>query len=59
MLWLIILIAVGFATALFAFTGARVKGARQVGNTHLMTVARVLVIVVLAVVALYAFGMFN
>ena len=56
MLWLTALILVAVVVALVAFSGVRIKGARPVGSTHLMTAARVLLVVLLAVVALYAFG---
>ncbi len=56
MLWLVALIVVAFAIALIAFAGVRIKGARQVGNTHLMTAARLFVIILLMIVALYSFG---
>jgi hypothetical protein len=56
MLWLTALIVVAVVIALVAFSGIRIKGARPVGNTYLMTAARVLLVIVLAVVALYAIG---
>jgi|GEM_PF-2142423 uncharacterized membrane protein YidH (DUF202 family) len=56
MLWLIALLAAAFVIAIFAFAGGRVKGARPVANTQLMMVGRVLIAIVLAIVALYAFG---
>jgi hypothetical protein len=56
MLWLIALLAAAFVIAFFAFAGGRVKGARPVANTQLMMVGRVLIAIVLAIVALYAFG---
>ena len=59
MTWLGILLIVAFAIALIAFAGVRIKGARQVGNTHLMTAARVILLIFLAIVALYAFGIFK
>lgn len=59
MTWLTILISVAIVIALVAFSGIRITGARQVGNTHLMTAARVLVGIFLAILALYAFGVFK
>lgn len=59
MLWLIALLAAALVIGLFAFAGGRVKGARPVANTQLMTVGRVLIVIVLAIVALYYFGFFK
>jgi hypothetical protein len=51
MSWLIILIAVSVLVAIVALTGARPKGARPVERTHLMTGARVVLVILVAVVA--------
>lgn len=59
MIWFGILIVVVIFIALMAFAGIRVKGARQVGNTHLMTAARILVGIFLAILVLFAFGVFK
>jgi hypothetical protein len=49
--WLSILIGVAVFVAVVALTGARPKGARPVGRTHLMTGARVALVVLVALVA--------
>jgi hypothetical protein len=59
MLWLTVLIAVAALIGLVTFSGIQIKGARPVGKTNLMTVARVLLVIVLAVVLLYTFGVFK
>ena len=59
MVWLITLLAAAFVIALFAFAGGRVKGARPVANTQLMSVGRVLIVIVLAIAALYYLGFFK
>ena len=59
MFWLTALLAAALVIAFFAFAGGRVKGARPVANTQLMTVRRVLILIVLAMVALYVFGLFK
>ena len=52
MTWLSLLIAVAVAIVLVALSGVRLKGARPVGGTGLMTAARI-VLVILAVVVAY------
>jgi hypothetical protein len=51
MTWLSILIAVAVVVALFALVGARPRGARPVERTGLMTGARVVLVIMVAVVA--------
>ncbi len=50
--WFGVLIATVIVIAAVALSGVRPKGARPVGNTHLMSAARV-VLVILAVVLAY------
>jgi hypothetical protein len=59
MLWFRVLIIVVVAVALIAFAGIRIKGARQVGNTHLMTAARIFLGIFLVILALFALGVFK
>jgi hypothetical protein len=59
MLWFRVLIIVVVAVALIAFAGIRIKGARQVGNTHLMTAARVFLGIFLVILVLFALGVFK
>ena len=54
--WLTILIAVAVAVALIALSGARAKGTRPVGRTGLMTVARIVAVILAAIVAYVAWG---
>jgi hypothetical protein len=56
MTWLGVLIAVAVAVALFGLTGARVKGGRPVGRTRLMSAARVVLVILAAVVAYAAWA---
>lgn len=59
MIWFRILIIVVVAVALVALAGIRIKGARQVGNTHLMTAARIFLGIFLVILVLFAFGVFK
>ncbi len=59
MIWLGVLIVVAIVIALIAFAGIRVKGARQVGNTRLMTAGRIFLGIILLLVTLYALGVFR
>jgi hypothetical protein len=59
MIWFRVLIFVVVAVALIAFAGIRIKGARQVGNTHLMTAARIFLGIFLVILVLFAFGVFK
>ena len=59
MIWFGILIIVVIVIALIAFSGIRIKGARQVGNTHLMTAARIVLGIFLVILVLFAFGVFK
>ena len=52
MTWFGVLIVTVVVVAVVALSGVRPKGARPVGNTHLMSAARV-VLVILAVVLAY------
>ena len=45
--------------ALVALTGFRAKGTRQVGNTHLMTAARICLGIFLVILILIALGVFK
>ena len=54
--WLSILIVVAVAVALIALSGARAKGTRPVGRTGLMTAARIVAVILAAVVAYVAWG---
>jgi hypothetical protein len=56
MIWFRVLIIVVIVIALIAFAGIRIKGARQVGNTHLMTAARVCLGIFLVILVLIALG---
>jgi hypothetical protein len=58
-IWFGILIIVGIVIAAIAFAGVRIKGARQVGNTHLMTAGRIFLGIILVILVLYAFGVFK
>ena len=51
MTWLSLLITVAVIVALVALSGARPKGGRRVGRTNLMTGARVVLLLLAAVVA--------
>ena len=59
MSWIAILGIVVVAIALVALSGVRPKGGRPVGNTHLMTAARICLGIFLVIVALIAFGVFK
>jgi hypothetical protein len=59
MIWFRVLIIVVIAVVLIALAGIRIKGARQVGNTHLMTAARVFLGIFLVILALFALGVFK
>ena len=59
MIWFRVLIIVVIFIALVAFAGIRIKGARQVGNTHLMTAARICVAILLVILVLIALGVFK
>ncbi|HEY0556134.1 MAG TPA: hypothetical protein VGG20_17915 [Thermoanaerobaculia bacterium] len=59
MSWIVILGIVVVAIAFLALIGFRTKGARQVGNTHLMTAARICLGIFLLVLILIAFGVFK
>jgi hypothetical protein len=59
MIWFRVLIFVVIVIALIAFAGIRIKGARQVGNTHLMTVARVFLVIFLLILVLSVTGVFK
>ena len=59
MSWIVILGIVVVAIALVALTGFRTKGARQVGNTHLMTAARICLGIFLVILILLAVGVFK
>ena len=51
MTWLGLLIAVAVLVALVALSGARPRGARPVARTGLMSAARVVLLIVVAVIA--------
>lgn len=53
--WLTWLIAAVVLTALVAITGAQPKGARPVAGTHLMGVARFVLVLFVAICAYFAF----
>ena len=59
MIWFGVLIFVVIVIALIAFAGIRTKGARQVGNTHLMTAGRIFLGIFLVILAIFAFGVFK
>jgi len=59
MIWFRILIIVVVAVAMVALAGIRIKGARQVGNTHLMTAARIFLGIFLVILVLFALGVFK
>ena len=59
MIWFGTLIIVVIVIALIAFAGIRIKGARQVGNTHLMTTARIFLGIFLVILVLFALGVFK
>jgi hypothetical protein len=59
MSWIAILGIVVVAIALVALTGIRTKGARQVGNTGLMTAARICLGIFLVILVLIALGVFK
>jgi hypothetical protein len=56
MLWLPLLIVVGVVVAAVAVSGVRPRGGRPVERTHLMTVARVVALVIIAAVAYAAWS---
>jgi hypothetical protein len=56
MIWFRVLMIVVIVIALIAFAGIPIKGARQVGNTHLMTAARVCLGIFLVILVLIALG---
>ena len=51
MTWLSVLIVVGVLVALVALSGVRAKGGRPVGRTGLMSAARIVLVILAAVVA--------
>lgn len=59
MSWIAILGIVVVAIALVALSGFRAKGTRQVGNTHLMTAARICLGIFLVILVLIALGVFK
>jgi len=59
MSWIAILGIVVIVIALVALTGIKGKGTRQVGNTHLMSAARICLGLVLVILVLVAFGVFK
>ena len=59
MSWIVILGIVVIVIALVALTGFKGKGTRQVGNTHLITAARICMGVFLVILALIALGVFK
>jgi hypothetical protein len=59
MSWIVILGIVVVAIALVALTGIKTKGTRQVGNTHLMTAARICLGIFLVILVLLALGVFK
>ena len=56
MSWLGILIVVAVVVALVSVVGARPRGGRRVERTHLMTGARVVLVILVAVVAWAMWG---
>lgn len=56
MTWLGALILVAVLVAIFGLTGARVQGGRPVGRTRLMSAARVVLLILVAVVAYAAWA---
>ncbi|HEX4962186.1 MAG TPA: hypothetical protein VF173_15225 [Thermoanaerobaculia bacterium] len=56
MSWIVILGIVVIVIALVALTGIKGKGTRQVGNTHLMTAARICLGIFLVILVLMALG---
>jgi hypothetical protein len=59
MSWIVILGIVVVVIALVALTGIKGKGTRQVGNTHLMTAARICLGVFLLILVLIAIGVWK
>jgi hypothetical protein len=59
MSWIAILGIVVVAIALVALSGFHSRGTRQVGNTHLMTAARICLGLFVVIVILIAFGVFK
>jgi hypothetical protein len=59
MSWIVILGIVVVAIAFLALIGFRTKGGRQVGNTHLMTAARICLGIFLLILILIALGVFK
>jgi hypothetical protein len=59
MSWIVILGIVVVVIALVALTGIKGKGTRQVGNTHLMTAARICLGVFLLILVLIALGVWK
>jgi hypothetical protein len=59
MSWIVILGIVVVGIALVALTGIKGKGTRQVGNTHLMTAARICLGVFLLILVLIALGVWK
>jgi len=49
--WLTILIIVAVLVAIMTLLGVRPKGGRPVGRTHLMTAARVVLVILIGAVA--------
>lgn len=56
MTWLSLLIAVVVLVGLVALSGVRVKGGRRVGRTSLMAAARIVLVILAAVVAYVAWA---
>jgi hypothetical protein len=59
MSWIVILGIVVIVIAFVALTGFKGKGTRQVGNTHLMTAARICLGVFVVILVLIALGVFK
>ena len=59
MIWIVILGAVLVAIVLVALIGIQPKGTRPVGNTHLMTAARVCLGIFLVILVLITLGVFK
>ena len=55
MTWLVWLTVAVILAAVVAVTGAQPKGTRPVAGTHLMTVARVVLLLFIAICAYFAF----
>ena len=59
MSWYAILGIIVVLIAFVALSGERIKGARQAGNTHLMTAARVCLGIILVILVLIALDVFK